>query len=248
MTTLVLGGGAAWGIAHLGVLDVLMTAGYRFDRVVGTSAGAIVGAMLAADVSLDDMKELVKSIQWSDLGHLTVPRLGFMDSSAIETLLEEAIGKDRQFEDLALPLQVVATDIQRGEQWVLDQGSVARAVRASASIPGVFTPVEHQGRLLVDGGLVNNLPVDVAAESGDGPIIAVQLVYAFPQDRPENLLELGLLCFGVMQKSRMKSEAKAADVLIKPDLSGISAADLSAYETLLERGRAAARDELDSLT
>ncbi len=247
MLGLVLSGGAAWGMAHIGVLEVLHEEDVPIDLVVGTSAGAIMGALFASGVRPEQMRSLACELGWSDLGRLTVPGMGFADSSAIEQVIEEVIGEGRTFDALPIPLKIIATDINRGEQVVIDSGNVARAARASASIPVIFTPVEYPDVTLVDGGVVNNLPVDVARTAGADKVVAVQLVHAFPQQNPDNLAELGFLAFSIMQKYSMKPNAEMADVLMVPDLSGINSMDLSAHETLIARGRAAAERRLDAL-
>ena len=122
MLALVLGGGAAWGISHVGVIEVLEEEGVPRELVVGTSVGAIMGGLFAAGVGSPGMKELAAEIDWSDLGRLTVPHMGFADSSAIETVMEEIIGEGCAFDDLEIPLKIVTTNVNRGEQLVTDSG------------------------------------------------------------------------------------------------------------------------------
>ncbi|NIO68755.1 MAG: patatin, partial [Anaerolineae bacterium] len=172
---LALGGGGARGAAHVGVLRVLEREGIRPDYVVGVSAGSVVGAGYCAGMSVAEMEELALDLQWSKLGRIVRPRLGFFDSQRLESYVTEVIG-DFQFADLAIPFSAVAADILTGQLVVLKEGSVAWAVRASCALPGIFTPVERGDQLLVDGGTINNLPVSVAQEMGADYIIAVDLL------------------------------------------------------------------------
>ncbi|MFO7942000.1 MAG: patatin-like phospholipase family protein [Bacillota bacterium] len=247
MPALVLGGGAAWGLSHIGVIEVLREEGIPIDLVAGTSVGAIIGSLLARELTTEEIIEVVAEVQWTDLGTLTVPRLGFADSSSIETFLEELIGTGCEFSDLEIPLKIVATDLRQGGQVVLDEGLVARAARASACIPVIFTPVESDNTLLVDGGVVNNLPVDVARAAGASRIIAVELAQSFPKETPDNLAELGYMAFAVMQKRNTEANSEDADVLLRPDLDGFSSMDLSAHEELIERGRREAISHLEEI-
>ncbi len=247
MLGLVLGGGAAWGFAHLGVIEVLEEHRIKPDFIAGTSVGAVVGAMLAAGVSVAEMKKTASRVSWFKLSRLTVPRLGMLDASGIEDFLERHIGKNRLFSELETPLKVVATDIKNGEEVVFDSGRVASAVRASASIPIMFAPYDLQGTWLLDGGLVNNLPVDVAKASGCSRVIAVELIHSFSHHNPQNLAEVALLSFNIMLRYSTMSRAKSADVLIKPDVDDVSPADLSDAKALIENGRQAALMQLDKI-
>ncbi len=247
MLGLVLGGGAAWGLAHVGVVEVLREEGLSIDLIVGTSVGAIIGSFVAAGIETDAIKEMVSDITWADLGRLTMPHLGFADSSEIEAMVEEMIGKGRTFDELEIPLKVIATDVIRGEQVVLDWGPLAPAIRASASIPVLFTPVELEDILLVDGGVVNNLPVDVAIDAGATKVIAVELAHPLPHEAPGNPAELGFICYTIMQKYGMSLRAEEADILLQPDFKGISSLDLSAHEELIQLGRDVATEQIAAI-
>lgn len=148
---LALSGGAVRGAAHVGVLEVLEEAGIRPDVVAGTSAGSLVGALYCAGVPLGDIKAEALELKWSKIGKVTRPRLGWFDISRLEERLNEQIGR-RTFAELATPFAAVTADILAGEVVVLREGSVAAAVRASCSLPGIFTPTVQGERLLVDGG------------------------------------------------------------------------------------------------
>lgn len=175
---LALGGGAARGLAHIGVLEVLQKEGIPIDMVAGTSAGAIVGALYAHGKDVDQIKSLAQEFGSRKLAHFVdpyLPKSGFIRGKKIQDLLVSYIGSIR-FSDLRIPFACVATDIETGEEVVIDQGSVPEAVRASISIPGIFAVARWRGRYLVDGGVVNPVPVNVLKRMGASFIIAVNVI------------------------------------------------------------------------
>ncbi|MFC1916294.1 patatin-like phospholipase family protein [Chloroflexota bacterium] len=176
---LALGGGAARGLAHVGVLAVLEREGIPIDRIAGTSAGAAVGALYAQHRDAGRVKELALSLSWKKLAPLvdpSLPKSGFIKGKKIKDLMTSYIGGDIKFKDLKIPFACVATDIDTGEEVVIDRGSVPEAVRASISIPVIFTAVKWGNRYLVDGDLVNPVPVNVVKQMGADFIIAVNVI------------------------------------------------------------------------
>lgn len=173
---LALGGGGAAGVAHIGVLQVLEENGIRVRAVAGTSIGAEVGAFLAAGMTAAEIIEMATAFDWRETVRLLLPvdlpTGGLTSGSHIMGFLRERLGS-RAIEDLELGYVAVATDLEQGTQVVLDRGDVVDAVRASISIPGLMAPVSHQLQVLVDGGVVNPLPADVARERFGGPVVAV---------------------------------------------------------------------------
>lgn len=166
---LVLSGGGARGFAHIGVLKVLERAGARFDVVAGSSMGAIIGALYAAGHSADEIHEIASGTTWRDVVDLSL-RTGLMKGDKLHALLEEHL--PATFDELELPLAIVSTDIESGEEVVHTEGDLITAVRASAGFPGAFEPVHLDGRTLADGGIVNNLPVGAATLLGANRTIA----------------------------------------------------------------------------
>ena len=243
---LVLSGGSVRGAAHLGVLEVLEREGIRPDYVAGVSAGSVVGAVYCAGLDLDEIKRLALGLHWKKLGRVTRPRLGFLDGRRLEEYLAEIIGHLR-FEELEIPLATVAVDIVRGELVVLKEGPVALAVRASCALPGVFTPVERGEQMLVDGGVLNNLPVSVAQDMGADYIIAVDLLPpTIWGSRPRNLFEMFYLSFYTLLRAA-HSEAPEADCLIVPAIGKFNWVDLSQAEALIEKGRQAAEAKIEQI-
>jgi NTE family protein len=184
---LALGSGGARGMAHLGVLRAFQEAGLKVDVVAGTSIGALVGMGLAAD-RLEAMREVVLHMDWRRALHYFVearlPHSGLIDGARVLEFIR-LHARDRRLEDLDIPCGVVATDLASGEEVVLDRGETAEAIRASIAVPGLFTPVNLAGRLLVDGGLVNPVPVNVARRLGADVVIAVDVAHFEPLTLPQ---------------------------------------------------------------
>lgn len=243
---LVLSGGAVRGIAHIGVLEVLEEAGIRPDVVAGTSAGSLVGALYCAGLPLAEIKAEALNLSWSKIGRVRRPGLGWFDASRMEERLNELIGR-RTFAELEIPFAAVSADILTGEMVVLRQGSVARAVRASCSVPGIFTPVEQGERLLVDGGVLNNLPVSVAREMGADYVIAVDLLPSVHRSRrPRHLAEIWMLTYYTFTLLAHR-ERSDADCLIVPDISHLGMMDFSHAPEFIAKGREAAQAALSKL-
>ena len=237
---LALGGGAVRGAAHVGVLQVLERAGIRPSLIAGTSVGAIVGACYAAGVAPDRLSCLFRRVRWSQLVRLAWPcARGLFDATPLEALIETTIGV-QTFDELPRRFAAVACDITTGQRIVLEQGPIARAVRASAAIPGIFVPFEIDGQLLVDGGVVDNMPVDVVRAMGADYIIAVDL---FPpprgQPRPETLFEVLLIAASLWSRCNHPPPA-TIDCLIVPDIGEYRVWDFEAVPALEACGRAAA--------
>lgn len=187
-----LGAGAARGMASIGVLRALHEMGVEFDVVAGTSMGALVGAFEAAGM-VETLESIVSLMDWKKIiGFFTdvvFPRDGLIDGKKVEAFVKQYI-RDRDIEDLPLPYAAVATDIESGEEVVLRGGKLIEAIRASISIPGIFTPVKREDRFLVDGALVNPVPVSVVREMGADVVIAVDVNrFIFEEEREDERVE-----------------------------------------------------------
>jgi NTE family protein len=197
-------------------------------------------------LDLDEIKRIALGLQWRKLGRVTRPRLGFLDGQRLEAYLQEIIGP-LQFEELEIPFAAVAVDIVRGELVVLKEGPVASAVRASCALPGVFTPVERGEQMLVDGGVLNNLPVSVVRDMGADYVIAVDLLPpTIWESRPQNLFELLYLSFYTLMRAA-HSEAAEADCLIVPAIGRFNWVDFSQVDALIEKGREAAEARIEQI-
>jgi NTE family protein len=244
---LALGGGYARGLAHIGVLEVLEREGIPIDIVAGTSMGALVGALYTREKDAAMIKRQATQLDWVSLAALidpAVPKSGLITGKRITKLLRRFMG-DVNFEELDIPLACVATDIISGEEIVIKEGSVLEAVRASISIPVIFTVVKKDGRFLVDGGLVNNVPVSVARQMGADYVIAVD-VTPNRHERAEHLVHdaelkepsiLHVMVQSIYITTYLSTNAvtEGADLVIHPKLAHINPQDFhKARECILE--------------
>jgi len=241
---LALGGGGARGIAHIGVLAELKAAKIPIHFIAGTSAGSLIGALYAAGHSPDQLLSLAERTTWRDLVHLTLPRVGLVNADPLQNMLNEKFGNGN-IEDLPIPFAAVSCDLVTGKEVVLTKGNIAKAVRASCSIPGIFSPVPHYESILADGGLVNGVPVSVAKEMGANLTIAVRLSQGVSTTQPlHNIFGIMAQAAEIMQLSQHMMEP---DVLIVPDLSTQSVTDLHRAVPAYNAGRDAARKAIPKI-
>jgi NTE family protein len=253
---LALSSGAARGLAHVGVLEALERNGIPIDLIAGTSIGAIVGAFYAAGKDISEIKKAVVSLnrrQMLSLADFTIPTRGFIKGRKITEWLKSVIG-GICFRDLKIPFACVATDISTGEEVVIKEGSVVAAVRASASMPVIFTPARLGGRFLVDGGLVNPIPVRIIRYMGADFVIAVSVVPYLsnrvqPQEpssasRPKepNILSVLVRIMYIVGYQAALSGIREADITIAPDVAHIRPDNFNrARESILQGEQAAQR-------
>lgn len=241
---LALSGGAARGIAHIGVLKYLEEQQVKPCCLAGTSAGSIVGALYCFGKSPDEMIKVAEKISWKDLVKLSIPKLGLIKSSKLLEILTDYIG-DMDFADLKIPLMINAVDLLSGEEVVMTEGSVVEAVQASCSIPGIFTPVKRNDQLLVDGGLLDNVPVTVMKERDLDFLIAVDVGAQKPlQKEPGNIFEVLMQSFDIIRRQQDMIAHKHADLIIEPELGDIALWDVNKIDLLVERGYDAAKEAL----
>jgi NTE family protein len=241
---LALGGGAVRGLAHLGVLSTLLRAGISFDYVAGCSAGAVIGASYCAGLPMERIEELAPRMAWRFLARPSRSRLGLFSFERLERWVVMMIG-DLEFEELEVPLALIASDAYSGERVVLCSGRVAPAVRASCSIPGLFTPVEIDGRHLVDGGIVDNLPADAVREMGADYVIGVD-VFEPHYHRSWGPLARGLTAVETLVR-HAGGGVDRVDCLIRPKTAGYSYHSFSRFPELLALGTVAAEEALPAL-
>ena len=214
-----LGGGAARGFAHIGVIRALEQEKIPIDLVVGTSVGSLIGAIYAADLNSFDLEWTAFQLEKDDIFDFgvmnAVTGMGLAKGDKLEEWVKGHI-KTQNIENMKLPFTAVATDLNWGHKVVLDKGSVARAIRASAAIPGVFQPVQHQGKILVDGGVVDNIPISVAKAKGADIVIAVDISANVGNPNITNFLGVTLQAMNIMFALNVEHSKKDADVLITP--------------------------------
>ncbi|HEX5633022.1 MAG TPA: patatin-like phospholipase family protein, partial [Gemmatimonadales bacterium] len=227
---LVLGGGAARGFAHIGVIRVLEQERIPIDMVIGTSVGSLIGAIYAAEKDSFDLEWTAFQLQQDDLFDFrllnAVTGMGYARGERLEAFVRAKVKEDA-IEKLKVPFAAVATDLNWGQRVVMDRGSVARAVRASSAIPGVFEPVTHMGKLLVDGGVVDNIPIDVAREKGAEVVIAVDISEDVGNTEIKNLLDVLLQATNIMFAENVAHRKQGADVLVQPNVKGVGMLDFT---------------------
>lgn len=253
---LALGGGSAKGIAHVGVLKVLEEKDIKISMVSGTSIGSLVGAFYCAGMNTEQMTKEMFDINITKFFELNLPKHGFIKGNKIEDYIRSKLPIKR-FEDLKIPLFITATDLTTGDLIVFNKGDIAKAIRASISIPGVFNPVENNGRILVDGGVVNPLPTDILKQNKADKIIAVNLtdmtkgktIYEKSniEESTTKLPKIISILFKSLQMNyKVATQAlvktSPPDLMISPDLKKIGIQDFHKAKQALELGEQAARD------
>lgn len=237
---LALGGGAARGFAHVGVIQVLEEAGIRPALVTGTSAGSLVAAFYASGKTGSQLQQVAETMEEATFADWTLPFFsrGILRGDALARYVHAQVG-GRLIEDMSLPLGIVATDLNSGQGVLFQRGDAATAVRASSAVPAIFQPVRISGREYVDGGLVSPVPVRYARQMGAELVIAVD-ISSVPEVNPaSDTLQILLQTFTIMGKSIKSLELGEADVVVRPALNGVASSDFAARRRSIEAGRTA---------
>ena len=243
---LALGGGAVLGAAHIGVLRALEENHISFSYLSGTSIGAFISAFLGFGRGWEEIREIVKDLNWLDVSGISLSQFGLLSNRKLGRLITETLG-EVNLEDSSIPIAMVATDIITGEKVVLKKGNAAKAVMASTCIPGIFVPVEINGQLLVDGGIVENVPVTTLKDLGADLVIGVDLNARHRHSKPRNIIEVLLRSFDFTLKTATKLQTEKADILIEPDLSSFNMVDIDQVDGLIEQGYLEAKDILQKM-
>lgn len=245
---LALGGGAARGFAHVGVIQVLEEAGIKPTLVVGTSAGSLVAALYASGRNGQQLQAVAMNMEEAGFADWTLPIFsrGVLRGEALARYVNSQVG-NRLIENMAVPLGIVATDLQSGQGVLFRRGDTGTAVRASSAVPAVFLPVRIASREYVDGGLVSPVPVRYAREMGAEFVIAVDISSA-PEGNPSaDPLQILLQTFAIMGKSINRWELKDADLVVRPALTGMGSGDFAGKRRAIDAGRAAMQALLPQL-
>ncbi len=241
---LALSGGAARGVAHVGVLKVFKEEGIPVDFIAGTSAGALVGGAYAAGMSIEELEEWGRSLRWRDFGRMTLSKLGVQSNARMEEYIRARFPVTR-FEDLAVPFAAIATDLRTGLPVVMrDEGDVAFAIRASCAVPGWYVPVlDAQGRQLIDGGLVANIPSAAARALGADVVVAVDVNAEGAKflGPPQSAIGVLIQSLIVVQRTASMHQREVADVVISPAVGHIRWDEMTKADELLTAGETAAR-------
>lgn len=244
---LALGGGAAKGLAHIGVLRAFDEQNIQISYISGTSVGAIVASYYAFGKNIDEIDQLGERLKAKSVFKLNLDKRGFVSTDSIKQMLLNDIG-DVNIEDAKIPLAICTTDISSGESVIFKKGKLIPAVCASVAVPGLFTPVEHDGRLLVDGGITQNVPVPAVKAMGAGITVAVDLNGVNEYQKPMDIFTVVGNAIDIAIDSRTREQVKSADIKISLDLSKYSLLDNSANkQKLIDEGYQTAQNQLSKL-
>ncbi|MBB6449402.1 NTE family protein [Geomicrobium halophilum] len=234
---LALGSGGARGIAHIGVLEVLEDYRIPVDFVAGSSMGALVGSLFAYGHSATDLTRMANLFRRKYYLDFTIPpKMGLINGKRLQELIL-MLSQGEDLDRLRTPVTVVTTDLNNGERVLFTSGSIAKAVRASISIPGIFVPVSHEGRLLVDGGVIDRVPASVVRDMGADIVIAVDVSY-FPKN-PANatIYDVIMQSMEIMGRELVRAKKINADILMQPIINQRSAVVFDDIQSLIEQGR-----------
>ena len=245
---LALGGGAARGFAHVGVIQVLEEAGIKPQLVVGTSAGSMVASFYASGRNGAQLQRLAETMEEATLTDWNLPLVsrGLIKGDGLAKYVSTITGGKR-IEELAMPLGIVATDLHTGSGVLFQKGDIAMAVRASSAVPAMFDPVRIAGHDYVDGGLVSPVPVRYARQMGADVVLAVDISSTPESNKASGILQVLLQTFTIMGKSIKEYELREAEVIVRPALDGVGSASFGERQRSIQAGRQAMLQALPEL-
>ncbi len=232
---LALGGGAVLGAAHIGVLRALKETGIKIDMVAGTSIGALVGALFAFGVPWHEIQDITIKMKWLDISKISLSKFGILSNTKIESLMHGHLG-DVDFIQANMPLSIIASDIQNGKKAVIKTGRVADAVMASTCIPGVFSPIIKKDQVLVDGGILENGPINTIKDMGADVIIGVDLNANKSFSKPKNMIDVLVNTISLSMAHSVQLQSQKADLLLQPDLSAYNLHNTKQVPDLIAKG------------
>lgn len=232
---LALSGGSVLGAAHIGVLKAIEELELKVEYVSGTSIGSLVGALYVSGKNWKEIKEIADEMNWIEVSKLSLSNYGLLSNEKLGNIVKENIG-ELDFEDTEIPFAVITVNVSTGKKKTLLKGSISNAVMASSAIPGIFIPVEIDGDLYCDGGVMENVPVSALKELGANYKIAVDLNAAHKYNKPDNIVDLLLNTFDMMLVNSAQYQTKEADLVITPDLSEFDYLQTDKVDELVEAG------------
>ncbi len=234
---LVLGGGGCRGMGHIGALKAFEELGVTFDYIVGTSAGSMIASLYAYGKSATEIEELAKGVIMKDVFKGAIPFVKPVKASRIEKAMNEVFGDLTVFSEMKIPLTVVCTDLKTGKEVDFDYGNVAKVVSASCAVPGVFTPVVYEDMHLVDGGIRNNVPVDIAKKMGANVVFAIDVNH-LRGTGTSSLSTVSVLSstIGIMMQAKVDETLAMADLIFKPPLETFSPLKFEGVEEMIKIG------------
>jgi NTE family protein len=235
---LALGGGFARGMAHIGVIKALEEAGLRIDYIAGTSVGSIIAGAYASGATVEEMTAFGTRVRWHDFGKWTFSKMGLASNNRLEALVKKLFHA-AQFEDLKIPLAIIAADLATGRPVVFKKGELALPIRASCAYPGLFLPVENDGCQLIDGGLVRTVPTLSARDLGADVVLGVGLGNINPDYQPRHIAEVLARSFSIAMQAAEPIWRKHADLVVEPKVDTFAWDDFAHTPELVEAGYAA---------
>jgi NTE family protein len=243
---LALGSGGARGFAHLGVIKVLRDEGIPIDLIAGSSMGALVASFYGAGLDVDRLYKLSRVFKRKYYLDFTVPKMGFIAGKRVKELIR-IFTHGKKIEELDIPIGIVATDLMSGEKVVFKNGPVAEAVRASIAIPGIFVPEKLDGRLFVDGGVVDRIPVSVAKEMGADIVIAVDVSNVKVNADITSIFDVIIQSIDIMQMELVANREVASDVMIRPKVEMYNSKAFTNIEEIIVIGEEEAKKHIDKI-
>ena len=243
---LALGAGGLRGLAHVGVLRVLERENIPIDYVAGCSIGSLIGALHCAGLDSETIYKLAKHLKRRHWIDFVIPKMGIISGDRVLAMLR-LLTKQKQFEELATPLAVIATDLGNGKEVVFTEGDVATAVRASVSVPGVFVPYQLGDIMYVDGAVLNPTPIDIARKMGADFVIAVDLAHRGETGPITNLFDVIIQAINIMERQMFKQRQEECDVLIRPNVAHLSPRSFEAIDECVALGEQAAEELLPEI-
>ncbi|SHE60218.1 NTE family protein [Seinonella peptonophila] len=241
---LALGSGAARGLAHIGVLKVLSREGIPIDYLAGSSMGSIIAVFYANKMDLNMMEKFfvhLKRKHWLDL---SVPGLGFVIGDKIKEMVR-LLTHRKEIQELFVPTAIVATDLRCGEPVIFRDGPISDAVRASISVPGIFEPVIINGRVLVDGGVIDRVPASVAKGMGADIVVGVDVLPEINKVKISNIFDVILQSLGIMERELLNYRMPTTDIVIQPDCADISPTTFDQAQECIRRGEVATEEKIE---
>ena len=246
MIGLSLGGGGARGVAHIGVLRHFEKIGLKVDCVAGNSAGSIVASLFAFGLPIDEIEKHVRTLKATSMSAMRIGQLGLFDNPSLKTMLENSLGADALIENSKIPLAIHVTDIESGHGVVLQKGSVITAVLASTCVPGVYVPQEIDGRLYIDGGMTENVPIQALHKMGAWIKIGVNLNGQLQYSKPQGISDVIMNAMDIAIDSQTQNQLKEFDVVLSLDLTRYSRTRSDDFEMLLIEGQKTAMEAFAS--
>lgn len=243
---LALGSGGARGFAHLGVIKVLRDEGIPIDLIAGSSMGALVASFYGAGLDVDRLYKLSRVFKRKYYLDFTVPKMGFIAGKRVKELIR-IFTHGKTIEELDIPIGVVATDLVSGEKVVFKTGPIAEAVRASIAIPGIFVPEKLDGRLFVDGGVVDRIPVSVAREMGADIVIAVDVSKVKVNSEITSIFDVIMQSIDIMQMELVSNREVASDIMIRPRVEMFNSRAFTNIDEIIAMGEEEAKKHIDKI-